>query len=133
MAQDQIESFAEDDASAVEAKIALIAAQNDLFRKGWGMTPVQGRIVMTRGVAALDPLTQAEVIDKVRQFDAFTEDNDPWGTHEFGIVTVSEDGYPLRVYWKLDLYDTDYVFGSDCPEDPGSTRRVLTLLLPEEY
>ena len=30
-------------------------------------------------------------------------------------------------------YDLDYAFGSENPADPGCTRRVLTLLLPDEY
>ena len=37
------------------------------------------------------------------------------------------------VWFKIDLYDTDYQFGSPEPSDPQQTRRVLTLLLPSEY
>ena len=49
--------------------------------------------------------------------------------HTFGLVKVCE----TQVYWKIDLYDEDYQFGSEEPENPEKTRRVLTLLLPSEY
>ena len=55
--------------------------------------------------------------------------NDPHGLRDFGIVTVDA----TKVYWKLDLYDTSYEWGAEDPADPARTRRVLTLLLPEEY
>ena len=37
------------------------------------------------------------------------------------------------VWFKIDLYDVDYTYGSPEPSDPALTRRVLTLLLPSEY
>lgn len=37
------------------------------------------------------------------------------------------------VWFKLDLYDVDYTYGSPEPSDPKQTHRVLTLLLPSEY
>ena len=113
---------------------ALIAAQNDAFRRSiLGTTPVadapQGQFVMTRGVAALGPDAQQELTHRVATFDGFNADSDPQGWHEMGVIDF--DG--TTVWFKLDLYDVNYQFGSPEPSDPAQTRRVLTLLLPSEY
>lgn len=116
------------------ARAAIVAEQNDRFRSGWGADfTVPGRIVMTRGVAALPHEAQLQLMAKVMQFSEFTEDNDPWGIRDFGIVTVRAGDREVRVYWKIDLYDTAYEYGSDDAADITKTRRLLTLLLPEEY
>jgi hypothetical protein len=39
----------------------------------------------------------------------------------------------LRVWLKIDCYDRDLVWGSPDPADPAVTRRVVTILLPEDY
>ncbi|MFQ8433155.1 DUF3768 domain-containing protein [Amaricoccus sp. W119] len=126
-----------DDALDVErgdAASRVIAEQNDRFRMSWGADgTVPGRIAMTSGIAALGAVAIPRLVAAVRAFAEFSEDNDPWGQRDFGIVSVEQWGETIRVYWKLDLYDADYTFGSDTPEDPERTRRVLTLLLPEEY
>ena len=111
-----------------------IAEQNDRFRTSWGTDPtVPGRFVMTQGVAALSLRAQALMVFAVRTFSDFTEDNDPHGWHDFGAFTVPEEGREVRLYWKIDLYDADERFGSEVPEDPACTRRVLTILLPDEW
>jgi len=38
-----------------------------------------------------------------------------------------------RIFWKIDLYDTDYAMGSDDPTNLAVTRRVLTILHASEY
>tara|TARA_R110002110_G_scaffold289314_3_gene503582 strand:+ start:1351 stop:1731 length:381 start_codon:yes stop_codon:yes gene_type:complete len=113
---------------------ALIAAQNDAFRRTiFGGAPVtdapQGQFVMTRGVAALGPDVQLELTRRVATFDGFNADSDPQGWHEMGVIEF--DG--TTVWFKLDLYDVDYQYGSPEPSDPEQTCRVLTLLLPSEY
>ena len=113
---------------------ALIAAQNDAFRHSiLGNTPVanapKGQFVMTRGVAALGPDSQLELTRRVAAFDAFNADSEPHGWHEMGVIEF--DG--TTVWFKVDLYDVDYTYGSPEPSDPEQTRRVLTLLLPSEY
>ena len=113
---------------------ALIAAQNDTFRRSiFRNTPVadapQGQFVMTRGVAALGPDARLELTRRVAAFDGFDADSDPQGWHEMGVIEF--DG--TKVWFKIDLYDVDYQYGSPEPSDPKQTRRVLTLLLPSEY
>ena len=112
----------------------LIAGQNDAFRRSiLRTTPVadapQGQFVMTRGVAALGPDAQLALTRRVASFDAFNADSDPHCWHEMGVIDF--DG--TTVWFKVDLYDVDYMYGSPEPSDPEQTRRVLTLLLPSEY
>jgi hypothetical protein len=115
-----------------DVQSAVVARQNDAFRAALlsnGGSGFPGKTVCTQGIAAEGPLFMAELLHAVATFDAFNEDNDPYGDHTFGVLEVSG----TRVYWKIDLYDEEYEFGSEDPADPERTRRVLTLLLPSEY
>ena len=119
---------------AVIDRAAKIAEQNDLFRTTWGADPsVQGQIVVTQGVSALSVIVQMRIMGAVKAFATFTEDNDPYGDHTFGAFEVTDEGEVLLLFWKIDLYDTDYTFGSDTPEDTAVTRRVLTIMQRREY
>ena len=123
---------AEDQAEIDRA--AKIAEQNDLFRTTWGADPsVQGQIVVTQGVSALSLIAQMRIMGAVKAFATFTEDNDPYGDHTFGAFEVTDEGEAILLFWKIDLYDTDYTFGSDTPEDTAVTRRVLTIMQRREY
>lgn len=88
-----------------------------------------GRVVMTQGVQALADKTIVRVFKAVRDFDDFTEDNDPYKTHEFGMLDVDDK----RLMFKIDAYDENLEFGSLNPADPKVTTRVLTVLLASEY
>jgi hypothetical protein len=88
-----------------------------------------GLIVLTRGLEALGPELVQTIVDAVSRFDAFTPDNDPYGEHDFGSVEVQ--GY--RVFFKIDYYNPDLSDYSRDPADPTVTRRVMTLMLAEEY
>ncbi len=69
------------------------------------------------------------LIQRVALFDDFTAANDPHGEHDFGAF----DFHSHKLFWKLDLYNTDYSMGSDDPADLSKTRRVLTIMLAEEW
>ena len=118
-----------------EAEIATkIAEQNDRFRRTWGADfTVPGQIVLTRGVADLSPAAKAIIMQRVQGFDVFTEDNDPYGDHTFGAFEFEVAGNDYRIFWKIDLYDTEYSMGSDDPANPSVTRRVLTIMHASEY
>ena len=104
-----------------------IAALNDLARTAMGVTSI---VRQTPGINALPPEVQSRIREKVETFDAFREENDPYGEHDFG--NFEHEGN--SVYWKIDYYakgDMDH--GSEDPSDPRQTTRVLTIMLREEY
>ena len=110
--------------------IQRLAQLNGAFRRG--DPSVQGQRLVTAGVVHL--LNQLEtpietLIQRVAQFDDFTEDTDPNCEHDFG--TFEFLGHQL--FWKVDAYDNDYNMGSDDPTDLSKTRRVLTIMLSEEW
>src|SRR5262249_52767720 len=102
-----------------KTKEADIAKLNDEFRR------TRGWMTITRGVGALEGLQ--ELLREVTRFDAFTEDNDPHGEHDFGVIAWRGE----TVYWKIDYYDQSM----ERWEDPLSPKcqRVLTVLLANEY
>ena len=88
-----------------------------------------GSVFVTRGVADLSTDDQAAILERVRCFDDFTPDNDPYGEHDFGAF----DHNGQRICWKVDAYDRDLRLGSPDPADPRVTKRVLTIMLASEY
>ena len=114
---------------AKAAEIAAIAQQNDAFRRMPVMHPSVGRWVMTAAICAEGETFCDEVIAAVRDFDAFTEEMDPYGEHAMGRVEVQGKA----VWWKIDLYDRNYEYGSPSPAEITETRRVLTILFPSDY
>jgi hypothetical protein len=117
-----------------------IALLNDLARKAMGLACT---VFVTPGFRSLDAADQSQVRELVETFDAFTKDNDPYGERDFGAIYQSADGLwnterpangeQERVFWKLDYYDPSLRWGSDDPANPHKTRRVLTIMLAEEY
>jgi Protein of unknown function (DUF3768) len=103
-----------------------IAELNDLFRTAKG---VGGQVWKTRGISALPPRVQCDIWQKVEKFDAFTEDNDPYGEHDFGSFEHDSE----KIFWKIDCYAPDMEHGSEDPVDPKQTVRVLTIMLADEY
>jgi hypothetical protein len=103
----------------------LIRALNDAFRR----TFVGGAVMITAGVEALPVEQRRSLLQKVRAFDAFGEDNDPHCEHDFG--SVEEGG--VRYFWKVDCYDRATEMGSPDPADPTVTTRVLTIMRADEY
>lgn len=114
----------------VSPTVQQIAQQNDAFRKGGPNVP--GTIVVTAGVNELlkrldFPIAQLAQI--VAAFSDFTEANDPYGDRDSGAFEF----HSHKCFWKIDYYDLDYQGGSDDPTDLSKTRRVLTIMLVEEY
>ncbi|MCK5491584.1 MAG: DUF3768 domain-containing protein [Candidatus Omnitrophica bacterium] len=66
---------------------------------------------------------------KVRDYDDFTEDNDPYGEHAFG--DFNHNGQ--KIFWKIDYYDQDVKYGSNNLADVTCTTRVLTIMLAKDY
>ena len=98
---------------------------NDLFRR----TLTGGTVLMTAGIVALGDERQAEVLAKVRAFDTFTAENDPWDEHDMGAFEIEG----TRIFWKIDYFDLTRAFHSPEPADPAVTERVITIMLADEY
>lgn len=108
------------------AKAAGIARLNDELRR----TFAAGHVMLTVGIRALPAAGLREVLARVRSYDDFTTDSDPHGERDFGAFELDGIG---RIFWKIDYYDPTLSFGSEDPADPARTRRVLTIMLAEEY
>jgi hypothetical protein len=106
-------------------RTALIRKLNDKLR----CDHMGGQLFVTSGISELKSGMMPQIIDAVTKFDDFTEDNDPHGEHDFGIVTVL--GH--KVFWKIDYYDTKLEYGSPDPADASVTSRVITVMLAHEY
>ena len=106
-------------------KTARIRQLNDEFRT----TGRGGLVMMTQGVRQLGVMHQADIMQTIRNFEAFDEDNDPHGEHDFGAI----DAAGLRLFWKIDYYDVDLEMGSPDPCDVARTCRIMTLMLASEY
>lgn len=102
-----------------------IAALNDSFRTTFN----GGTLILTAGIQALPQEVQVGILYAVRKFEAFIPDNDPYQEHDFGSLTYQ--GH--QIFWKIDYYDSTLTFGSEDPADPSQTKRVLTIMLAEEY
>lgn len=119
-----------------------IARLNDLARSAIG---VACTAVATVGFRSLPVADQSCVRELIETFDAFDEDNDPHGERDFGTIYQLEDGRWTterprlsddereRVFWKIDSYNLDLRFASEDAADPAITRRVLTIMLSDEY
>ncbi|MBP2315743.1 DUF3768 domain-containing protein [Azospirillum soli] len=109
----------------VKGRAAEIARLNDHLRR----TFEGGRVVITAGIAALDPLRVNLILAGVRTFSAFTADNDPCGEHDCATMTVRD----TQIMWKIDYYDPTMTYLSTDAADPISAVRVLTIMLANEY
>lgn len=113
-----------------------IRSLNDRFRQALpAPTDVPGRVMLTSGVQALINTEDApnaglpSLFEAIRSFDDFSEDNDPYGEHDFGAL----DFQGSKIFWKLDYYAPGMMQGSEDPADVEKTIRVLTVMLAEEY
>jgi hypothetical protein len=89
----------------------------------------EGAAVMTCGVAALGPEAVARIVKTVAVYDDFCHANDPHQEHDFG--SFEADGH--TIFFKIDYYDSTLTVHSTDPSDPAVTKRVITIMLAEEY
>ena len=114
-------------------KSQCIATMNDQLRRSIGIFGIStshlGRVMLSAGIAALDPETIEQIVAQVREFDEFSEDNDPYGERDFGAFEFAGS----RIFWKVDYYDRNLKYGSEDPADSEATTRILTIMFAEEY
>jgi hypothetical protein len=98
-----------------------IARLNDALRKrGEG-----GVMVVTRGVRCVPGFKPLKLLQLLRDYDDFDPDNDPHGERDFGDIEIACE----TLFWKIDYYDLDMLYGSPDPADASVTQRVLTVML----
>lgn len=103
-----------------------VAHDNDVFRRTMGGKG-NGRVVFTPG--ASEPYELQLLLQVfVAQDTKFTEDNDPYGEHDFGTVEFRNEKY----FWKIDYLDAE---NTEYGGDPytQAVYRVLTIMRADEY
>lgn len=99
---------------------------NDEFRTGKRI----GTWSLTEGFNNLSDSLKAQFLAGVGAFSKFDpDDNDPEGEHDFGAIEIGE----INVFWKIDYYDLAMENHSSDPLDDSKTRRVITIMLADEY
>ena len=98
---------------------------NDDLRR----TLTGGMAMMTPGVAALGRAAVERIVKTIALFDDFCHANDPHEEHDFG--SFEAEGHVIL--FKIDYYDQNLAYHSPDPADPAVTRRVITIMLAEEY
>jgi hypothetical protein len=109
----------------MDSKTARIRALNDELRQNFA----GGIAVMTPGIAALGAEAVARIVKTIAVFDDFCHANDPHQEHDFGAFDA--DGQ--QVFFKIDYFDESLSYHSPDPADPSVTKRVITIMLAEEY
>jgi hypothetical protein len=102
-----------------------IRTLNDELRKNFS----QGHAVMTIGIASLGAEAIARIVKTVEVYDDFCHANDPYEEHDFGSFEI--EGH--TILFKIDYYDHTLTVHSPDPSDPSITKRVITIMLAEEY
>ena len=102
-----------------------IRTLNDELRKNFS----QGHAVMTTGIAALGAEAVARIVRTIEVYDDFCHANDPYEEHDFGSFEI--DGH--TILFKIDYYDSTLTGHSVDPSDQAVTKRVITIMLAEEY
>ena len=105
--------------------VSDIAKLNDSFRRTFD----GGKLVITSGIDTKSDEEVGSILERIQSFNIFTEENDPYGDHDFGSLESKGD----KVYWKIDYYDENMEYGSPDPANPEVTTRVLTIMLASEY
>jgi len=99
---------------------------NDAFRI---MVGRGCRTCLTSSVAALPRRERRLIRHAISTFDDFTEENDPTGERDFGTF----EAFGQRFVFKIDYYAPDMKRESFDPSDNRVTRRVLTVMKPDEF
>src|SRR6516162_3865079 len=88
-----------------------------------------GYAVITPGIAALGQEAVDWLVKTIQVFDDFHHANDPHQEHDFG--SFEADGQ--TIFFKIDYYDETLSKHSPDAADPSVTKRVITIMLAEEY
>ena len=104
---------------------STIRRLNDELRRN----PARGLAVITPGIAALGPEAVQQILRTISGYDDFRTEDNPYGENDFGAFEVNAE----KVFFKIDYYDKALNAHSPDPSDPEVTKRVLTIMLANEY
>lgn len=110
---------------SVNTTINPVAVLNDQLRT----TFLGGQVLLTEGIQALNKTDKKAVLQAVQAYNEFSDGNDPYGEHDFGLLIVNNQRY----MFKVDYYDLSMAYRSEDPADPAKTKRVLTIMRADEY
>lgn len=96
-----------------ERTIRIRELNDELRRKGHALN---GRIVAMGGLSNDDQAKQIRVAIAAGQHSDWNSGDDPYGEHDFGKFELDGEAH-----------------GSEHPEDPAVTIRVMTLMYAEDY
>jgi len=102
-----------------------ICTLNDQLRQ----TMSTGLVIITPGVAALGAEPVQRIVKTISVYDDFCRANDPHEEHDFGVFEAEGQ----TIFFKIDYYDNSLSHHSPDPADPNVTKRVITIMLSEEY
>ena len=78
-----------------------IALLNDQART----TLTNCKLMVTRGIDLLGEETVDCILNLVKSFDDFSERNDPFGEHDFGVIRINyEDSFNQSIFWDNTVY-----------------------------
>ncbi|PNU03536.1 DUF3768 domain-containing protein [Novosphingobium guangzhouense] len=115
---------------------------NDAARSMPGLTCIANATI---GFQSLPDADRSAALALIASFSKFDDNNDPYGEHDFGAVYRQRDGewtqeqpdddrvIAVTIFWKIDYYDSSLAFGSNAPWDEQITKRVMTIMLANEY
>ncbi len=123
----------------MNTQLNTIAEKNDHMRKQVilnaahkNTSKMPYKLFLSQNVAQLaenDFTAFTELLASVAHFQEFTPDNDPYGEHDFGSITLKSN--KTKYFWKIDYYDQSLEFWSDPKEN--DTVRVMTIMEACEY
>jgi hypothetical protein len=102
-----------------------IRALNDDLRHNL----ISGGAVITPGVAALGQEAVERIVQTIAAFDDFCHANDPYEEHDFRSFEAEGE----KIFFKIDYFDRTLAHHSPDPADPSVTKRVITIMLADEY
>ena len=105
--------------------VSEIAKLNDAFRAN----PSLGTLILTEGIRSNTHDDITTIINKVRNFNDFDENNNPYGERDFGAFDFKDK----KIFWKIDYYDKEFLYLSPDVSKPRLTNRVMTIMYADEY
>ena len=85
----------------VDRTTQSIAHLNDQART----TLTNCKLMVTRGIDLLGNDAVDCILNLVRHFDDFSERNDPFGEHDFGVIRINyEDSFNQSIFWDNTVY-----------------------------